>query len=145
MWVFMNFQKTTCEPARKAEKPSPVRSISQNNIQAHRVVIVSSIITKIFNPSKYWTVTTQPLLEQHSSDQCLYCIASFYCSIFVCFVVLFDSVLCSYSSLFSIQIIQCIFCPDPGNVFQVFRSRYTPIIKQSINIIQQTAPFFVLV
>jgi hypothetical protein len=50
---------------------------------------------------------------------------------------------CSNSILLlSVQIIQCMFCPDPRNVFQVFRSCIT---KQSINIIQQTAPSFVLV
>jgi hypothetical protein len=42
--------------------------------------------------------------------------------------------------LFSVRIIQCIFCSDAGNVFQVFRSRYTTANKQSITIIQQTAP-----
>jgi hypothetical protein len=30
------------------------------NTWANRVVIGSSVITKIFNPCKYWTVTTQP-------------------------------------------------------------------------------------
>ncbi len=112
------------------------------NIQAIRVAIVSSVITKIFYPSKYWTVTIQPLLnDTFLISACIvycqflllnFCLIQCFC-LTQCF--LFDSVL-----LFSIQIIQCIFCSDTGNVFQVFQSGYTTSNKQSLNIIQQTAP-----
>ncbi len=36
------------------------------NTQANRVAIVSSVITKILNPCKYWTVMTQPSVYMFS-------------------------------------------------------------------------------
>ncbi len=52
MWAFMNFQKATCEPTGKAKKPCQYIRFLTFNIQANRVAIVSSVITKIFNPIK---------------------------------------------------------------------------------------------
>ncbi len=132
------------------------------NIWVNRVGIVSSVITKIFNPSKYCTVTTQPLLNDTLliSACIVYCQFSLFDIVRLLFdsvflfdsVLLFDSVFLSNSVLlfdsvllFCILIIQCIFSPDTGNVFQVFWSHFTTTNKQSINIIQQTAPSFVLV
>ncbi len=121
MWALMNFSKATCEPAGKAKKFSSVRLISHNNIQANKVAIVSSVITKIFNPRKHWTVTIPLLL-----NDTLLISACIICCLFLLFDVssiqyFFDSMLLFDLILFfSIQIIQCIFCPDPGNVFRVF-------------------------
>jgi hypothetical protein len=61
------------------------------NIWVNRVGIVSSVITKIFNPSKYCTVTTQPLLNDTLliSACIVYCQFSLFdiCSTFVRFSV----------------------------------------------------------
>ncbi len=145
MWAFMNFQKATCEPAGKAKKPSSECLISHNNIQAVRVAIESSVITNLFNISKYLTVTVQLLLN----DNLLISACIVYCQfLIVPFTVSFNSVLFVRLGSFvqySNYSVHYIFCPDLGNVFQVFQSCYTPTIKQSINIIQQTAPSFVLV
>ncbi len=60
----------------------------------NKVAIVSSVIANIFNPSKYWTVTIQFLLNDTLFNQFLYCLLPVvYCSTFVCSVLLFDSVL----------------------------------------------------
>jgi hypothetical protein len=87
----MNFQKATCEPAGKAKNPSSECSMFHIviNIQADRFAMVSSVITKIFNPSKYWMVTNQLLLNdtllisacivQFFFVQCLF--ATAFCSI----------------------------------------------------------------
>jgi hypothetical protein len=103
------------------------------NIQANRVTVVSSIITKIFNPSKYWMVTIQPLLNDTLLiSACINCQFLLFdlCSI-QCFC-LTRCFLFELSAFVSIQIIQCIFCSDTGNVVQVFQSHYitTPTSSQ---------------
>jgi hypothetical protein len=114
--------------------------------EQNRVATVSSIIPKIFNPSKYWAVTIQPFWKTLFCSVPVLFIASFYFSTFIqCFCSiwcsLFDAMLLFISVLLiSVWIIQCIFCSDRGNVFKVFRSRFTTTNKQSINIIQQTSP-----
>ncbi len=71
------------------------------NIQADRVAIVSSLITKIFNRSKYWTVTIQLLLN----DTLLISACIVYCQfllfdVCLCFSVLLYSVLFVWFSAF---------------------------------------------
>jgi hypothetical protein len=94
----MAFQKATSEPAGKTKKPTSWHLIPHNYIQASRVAIISSIITKIFNPCKYWT--------GHGSTLCLnvqwisvcftccqfYCSSVFVLSFFVQFILIDYSV-----------------------------------------------------
>jgi hypothetical protein len=82
------------------------------NIQANRISNVSSVITKIFNPYKYWTVTSQPFIK-HLVIQCLFCLLSVYCSnvvrfsvSFVWFSVFFCSISCSTIQCFSVLILE---------------------------------------
>ncbi len=106
-------------------------------------------ITKIFTLCKHWMVTIQSsVLYVQWISVYSYLVSSvivhqlFYfhsfCFAFVWFA-LFD-----YSMLHYLYI-QCIFCPDTGNVFQVFWSPQQQPSGKSINIIHQTAPSFVLV
>jgi hypothetical protein len=107
LWIF---QKGTCEPAGKAKKPSSWHWFLIINIQSNMVAIVSSIITKIFNPRKYWMVTIQPFIKTLRNSVSVLFIASLlfdFCSI--CFL-LFDSVLCLIQcSISQCSIVQCIF------------------------------------
>ncbi len=73
-----------CELLGKAKKPSSECLISHVNIHANRAAIVSSVITKIFNPSMYWMVTIEPLFLMTLFWAVLvFFIASFYCLTFV--------------------------------------------------------------
>ncbi len=148
MWALWIHKRLLVSPrGRQRSRRQYIRFLTFN-IQANRVAIVSSVITRIFNPSKYWTVTIQLLLyDTLLFSACIvyrqfllfdFCLLQCFCSI-QCFIpcsafIWFNSfVQCSNYSVY-------IFCPDPENVFQVIQSCYTPTIKQSINIIQQTAP-----
>jgi hypothetical protein len=131
LWIF---KRLLASPLGRQRSPHQSVWFLILNIQANRVAIVSSVITKIFNPSKYRTVTIQLRLNKTSWSVLSMFIASFYRSTFVCLSVFLDSVLYSmllFDSvlLFSIPIIQCIFCPEPENVLQVSQSRYTPTNK----------------
>jgi hypothetical protein len=96
--------------AEKAEKPSSLRSISH---QAKRVAIVSSVIAKIFNPSKCWMVTIQLLLDDTFLNLCLYCLFPvFIVWLLFVSVLLFNSVFYSLQCFCSIQF----FC----SVFKLF-------------------------
>ncbi len=75
------------------------------NIQANWVAIVSSVITKISNPCKYWTVTIQPIVK-HSLIQSLFCLLPFYC-LSVIHSVSFCSIQCFFW-LIRCLIIQCL-------------------------------------
>jgi hypothetical protein len=97
----------------------------------NRFVIVSSVIAKIFNP-QVLDGHNSTSFERHSfqsvpvsfiASYSIYCL-TFVCSVpFIRFSVLFVAVLLFDSILLlSVQIIQCMFCPDPGNVFKVFWS-----------------------
>ncbi len=111
MWALMNFQKATCEPlGRKRSPPQYIRFLIFN-IQANRVAIVSSVITKIFNPSKYWTVTIQLLFERHSFDQWLYCLLLVF---IVRFSALFDLVLLFQCSNYSVYVLSWSWKCIPG-------------------------------
>jgi hypothetical protein len=59
--------------------------------EQNRVVIVKSVITKIFNPSKYWMVTIQPFWKTLFCSVPVLFIASLI--VIVPFSVLFNSVL----------------------------------------------------
>ncbi len=43
------------------------------NIQANRVAIVNSVLTKIFNPCKYWIITIQPFVNTQWFSACFVC------------------------------------------------------------------------
>ncbi len=120
------------------------------NTWANRVAIVSSVITKIFNPCKYWMVTTQPSVYMFSESVFVLIHCQF--SVIIHLLFNFNSLLfcfCSIHSvwLFSVQLFvsQCIFwfwywnC-IPGILIPYLQTT----IQQSINI-HQTAPSFVLV
>ncbi len=116
----------------------------RTNTQAEQGCNCHSVITKIFNPRKYWIVTIQPFFGRHSSIQWLYClllvfIVQLFFIQYLCLIRCFCLIQC-FVRLFSVQIIQCILSSDTGNVFQVFWSGYTRTNQQSINIIQQTEP-----
>ncbi len=107
---------------REKKEPSPECLISHIYIQANTVASVSSIITKIFNPSKYGQSQFNFFLLNDTLPISA-CIVSCRFLLFDA-VLLFNSVFCSIQYflfdsvlLFSIQIIQC---SDPGNIFQVF-------------------------
>ncbi len=147
MWTFMNY--SACW--RSKEVLVCTFDFTHLTFRQNRVIIVSSVIAKIFNPSKYWMVTSQLPLNGTVFNRCLllfissYLLLNFCLVPFVQFSVYSMPCFCSIQIFYSVQIIRCMFCPDPWNVFQVFRSRKTSIIMQSINIIHQTAPSFVLV
>ncbi len=106
------------------------------NIQANRVAIESSVITKIFFPCKYWTVTDKPFVW-HSVNQYLFCSFQFICSpvvnlFFFCSIRLFDYSVFYYSVYFSVLILKL--------YSRYFDPYITTTIQQSINIILQTAP-----
>ncbi len=96
----------------------------------NRFAIDSYIIAKIFNPSKCWTVTIQLVLNDalFLKSVLVLFLASFVVRLLFVSMLFFDLVFfyavlyVGFDSLFSVQIIQNMFCPDPGNVFQVFRS-----------------------
>ncbi len=54
----MIFQRATSEPARRKWNLA-TRLLMPHELthEQNRVAIVNSIVTKIFNPCKYWTVT----------------------------------------------------------------------------------------
>jgi hypothetical protein len=125
------------------------------NTQSNRVVIVSSIITRIsLTLCKYWTVTFQPisiktLMIYLFCEQCLS--ANYYCVLLLLlfyllfiFVRLLFSVFIQLFCLYKISL----FTVHRKNiqfwswiVFQVFRSRNCATSSsESINIIHHTAP-----
>ncbi len=102
------------------------------NNQTNRVAIVSSIITKKFNPCKYWKVTIQLFVKPlNNSVPVVYCQFYFltfvFCCLIQCFVrfsALFDTVLCSIQCFvqFNVRLFSVFFCSDTGIVFLVFWS-----------------------
>jgi hypothetical protein len=63
-WVLGNsiiLQRAMSEPAGKKQN-SAAQPLMPHELthEQNRVAIVKSVITKIFNPSKYWMVTIQP-------------------------------------------------------------------------------------
>jgi hypothetical protein len=112
----------------------------------HSVEIVSSVIAKISNSSKCWTIIIQAfwMTLLFISACCYYLLPVICCSTF-----------CSVLIRFSIQCLTWFFC----SVFVLFRKCSVMILEmcsrhfdpinnnhlQSMNIIHQTAPSFVLV
>jgi hypothetical protein len=72
----MNSQKATHESAGRQRNPLHDVCFLIINIQAKRVALVSSVITKIFNSCKYWTVTIQPYVETISNSVSALLVAS---------------------------------------------------------------------
>jgi hypothetical protein len=108
------------------------------NIQAIKVAIVSSIITKIFKPCKYWTVTNQPFVKTFSNSVSFFYFLPVYCSTFV-HSLFFCSIQCFVQfsdQLFSVWLFSVLFSSDTGIVFQLFWS----LRPHKLNIIHQTAP-----
>ncbi len=115
------------------------------NTWANRVAIVSSVITKIFNPCKNWTVMIQPSVLLCSVNQFIRILCQFFCYCYQCHSILFCFVWFTFVWLFSVQFFVysvLFFCP----VTEMYSRYFDPykIIKQlcgkSINIIHQTAP-----
>ncbi len=88
---------------------------THSTFRQNRVVIASSIIAKVFNPSKCWTVTIQLILNDTLFNQYLllflasyslfdFCLSQCSCSIQCLFdvVLLFDLFFCSVIELFSV-------------------------------------------
>ncbi len=65
LWFFKRPQVSPLE--RQRNRQQDIWCIITNT-RANRVAIVSSLITKIFNPCKYWTVTTQPSVYMSSES-----------------------------------------------------------------------------
>ncbi len=94
------------------------------NTWANRRAIVSSVITKIFNPCK--------ILDGHDSTFCLHihCISTCFihcqsllfncCLIFICSALLLFASLCSTIQSLINRLFSVFFCSDSGIVFQVF-------------------------
>ncbi len=123
----MVFQEATSEPTEIAKKPTAWHLMPHNQHPGKQGCIVSSVITKIFYPPKYWTVTIQPF--------CFYVqwISVYFCSLPVfCYcssVPHFHSLLSALFNLFCLiiqysitHLFNIFFCPDFGIVFQVFWS-----------------------
>jgi magnesium-transporting ATPase (P-type) len=137
---------------RRGDNPLKIQRIWQHDIwciitntRANRVAIVSSVITKILNPCKYWTVTTQAFVIC-SVNQCLfYSLPVFFivnllfyfhsfCFSFVsiCFCSTIQYSIVRLFSVFSVLILEL--------YYRYFNPLYKTAIRQSINIIHQTAP-----
>ncbi len=132
------FQRAISEPAgRKWNSAARLLMPYELTHEQNRVAIVSSVITKIFNPCKYWTVTIQPF-SKNPTINCLYCLLPVFLA-----RLLFIQCFCSFQCI--CLIIQClitqsIFCSETEIVLQVFWSHITTTIRKFIDIIQQTAP-----
>jgi hypothetical protein len=109
----MVIQKTTSEPAGKTQN-SEARLLMPHEL-THRqntVAIVNSVITKIFNPCKYWLVTIQRFCKTLNHSVPVLSIASFIVrllfilSSFVRFSALFDYSVFDYSVYFSVLILE---------------------------------------
>ncbi len=104
-WGVLWFSKGHLKPLGRQRNPCHDIWFLINKIQANRVAIDSSVITKIFNPCKYWTVKIQPFVK-HSVFQCLLCLLPVYCltvdhSVFFCSIRCFFNLICC-------QTIQCL-------------------------------------
>ncbi len=89
------FKRLLMSPPGRQRNPRQNIWFLMINIQANRVAMVSSVITKIFKQCKHWTVTIQPLSGNTQTIMCLFVHCQFYCSTFVFFVwisALLDSV-----------------------------------------------------
>jgi hypothetical protein len=148
---FNGFQEATSEPAEKQRNWQHVIWCLISSTQAIRVAIVSSVIMKIFNPYKRLMVTIQPsVLDAQWISVYSYLLPVFCCCSSVLWILFVSLLFCSVCFC---SIIQCsviclpsvIFCPYTGIVFQVFWSPYLQPSSNAINIIQETAPSFVLV
>jgi hypothetical protein len=72
------------------------------NTQANRVVIICSVITRIFNPMKCWTVTFQPLSIDTRDYLCLLIIACSHLLLFDYYLILCSI---SFSACFNVHFI----------------------------------------
>ncbi len=91
--------------------------------EQNRVAIVNSVITKIFNPFKYSTVTIQPFRKTLNHSVPVLLIVSFIIQLlFVLFSFVWFRALVR---LFSVWLFSVFFCSDTGIAFQVIWSRYS--------------------
>ncbi len=95
LWIF---KRVLVSPLGRQKSPCQSVWFLIVNIQANRVAFVSSVITKKFNPSKYWSVTIQLLVN----DTLLISACIVYCQFFI-IRLLFDSVFCSIQCFCSTQ------------------------------------------
>jgi hypothetical protein len=126
LWGSMVF-KEVMSPIKKQRIRRHVIWCLPTNIRANRVAIVSSIITKIFNPCKHWTIMIQPsvfyvklITYSDSLPVSCYCLSVVWLS-FISVLFLFG---CFWSIIqcLIIRLFSVVFCPDTGIVFQVYRS-----------------------
>ncbi len=124
---FYGFSKCHKWPTGKTKKPTSWHLMLITNIQANRVVIVSSVITRILNPCKYWTVMTQTFINMFSKSVLGLFVASFivhllFTLLFFCstpFVRLFSVRSFDYSVYFSVLILELYSRYfDPTNPYQ---------------------------
>ncbi len=91
--------------------------------EQNRVAIVNSVITKIFNPFKYLTVTIQPFRKTLNHSAPVLFIVSF---IIKLLFVLFSFVwFRAFVRLFSVWLFSVFFCSDSGIAFQVIWSCFS--------------------
>jgi hypothetical protein len=107
----MVFQKAM-SPREKQRNQQHVIWCFKTNTQANRVAIVSSVIIKIFNPCKHWTVTIQPSVYMISKSVFICYFSAVVRFSFVSVLFLFNSICliirCSiliYSVLFPVLIL----------------------------------------
>jgi hypothetical protein len=110
MRTFMNY--SACW--RSKEVLVHTSDVTHLTLRQNRVVIVSSVIAKIFNPSKCWMVTIQLLLNVTLLSSvlvivhCQLLLFNLHSVLLFDSVILFDAIFCSnLILLFSIHIIKC--------------------------------------
>ncbi len=141
MWTFMKY--SACWRSKKVlVSTSDVTPLISGQ---NRVVIVSSVIAKIFNPSKCWTVMIQPF-EWHSRfNQCSFLFSASYSLFNFCSVLIQFSIQCSIQLFCSVFVL---FSKCSALILEMCSRYFDPVNnnhQQSINIVHQTAPSFVLV
>ncbi len=149
----MVFKRPQVSPLKEQRKRQHDILCLITNTWANRAAIVSSVITKIFNPCKYQMVTTQPSVYLFSESVLVFIHYQFsfivhllfnfhsllFCFCSICYFLLFFLRLFVYSVYFSVRILKLY-----SRYFDPYMFLQTTI-RQSINIINQTAPSFVLV
>ncbi len=103
----------------------------------NRVAIVSSVISTIFNPSKFWPITIQlSLNDTLFISACYYLLPVTYCSTFVFSVPFFDSVFIRCNALFEFDCFSQ--CPNYFVYVQSWSWKCVPGISIHLNTHHQT-------
>jgi hypothetical protein len=152
-WGFFGFQEAMSEPAGKAKKPTACHLMPHNKHLGKQGCNFQFRKHKIFNPWKTRSVNFRPsalftcnCIQFYIIICCWVVIRYFICCLVFVFDYIFFLFCCFKFILLSVrsvhQIIQYsiteyYFCPDIGNVFQVFRSPLQQPPSKSINITTQ--------